>query len=82
MLHSLHINIDLETRTQVTQLIPDIVLKQVSDPVELHDVSRLALEPELVKLYEEVAEEVMKVVHGWPPLVHVVHVGFENVLLE
>ena len=51
-----NLNVHSKTGGFVFQLCPDYVFKQVSDPVELHDVFRLALQPELVKLYEEIAE--------------------------
>ena len=50
-------NVHSKTGGFVFQLCPDYVFKQVSDPVELHDVFGLALQPELVKLYEEIAEK-------------------------
>ena len=53
------VNFDVHSKTGgfVFQFCPDYVFKQVSDPVELHDVFGLALQPELVKLYEEIAEK-------------------------
>ena len=50
-----NLNVHSKTGGFVFQLCPDYVFKQVSDPVELHDVFGLALQPELVKLYEEIA---------------------------
>ena len=38
-----HLDVDFETRSVVLQLRADVVLEQVSDPVELHDIFRLAL---------------------------------------
>lgn len=52
-----NLNVHSKTGGFVFQLCPDYVFKQVSDPVELHDVFGLALQPELVKLYEEIAEK-------------------------
>ena len=52
-----NLNVHSKTGGFVFQLCPDYVFKQVSDPVELHDVFRLALQPELVKFYEEIAEK-------------------------
>ena len=52
-----NLNVHSKTCGFVFQLCPDYVFKQVSDPVELHDVFGLALQPELVKLYEEIAEK-------------------------
>ena len=40
---SVHLDVDFETRSVVLQLRADVVLEQVSDPVELHDIFRLAL---------------------------------------
>ena len=54
---SVNFNVHFETSRGVSQLCPDNVFKQVSDSVELHDVFWLALQPELVKFYEEIAEK-------------------------
>ena len=55
-LHSIHLNVHFEESSGVLQLWPYVVLKQVSNPIELHDVPWFAFQPEFVKLYEEVAE--------------------------
>ena len=55
LLNRVNLYVDTEAGGPVTQLCPDVALKQVSDPVELHDVPGLALQPELVKLDEEKA---------------------------
>ena len=61
-LDCVNFNIHFETSRVVSQLCPDNVFKQVSDSVELHDVFWLALQPKLVKFYEEVAgKRIMKV---------------------
>ena len=54
-LHRINLNVHSEESSGVLQLGPYVVLKQVSYPIELHDVPWLALQPKLVKLYEEVA---------------------------
>ena len=56
MLHNIHLNVHFEESSGVFQLWPYVVLKQVSNPIELHDVPWFAFQPEFVKLYEEVAE--------------------------
>jgi hypothetical protein len=55
-LHSIHLKVLFEESSGVLQLAPYVVLKQVSNPVELHDVPWFAFQPEFVKLNEEVAE--------------------------
>ena len=51
-LHRVNLNVHFEASSGVRELRPDVVLKQVSDSVELHDVLGLALQPELVKFNE------------------------------
>ena len=55
-LHSIHLDVHFEESSGVLQLGPYVVLKQVSNPIELHDVPRFAFQPKFVKLNEEVAE--------------------------
>lgn len=57
-------NVDLEAGVGVRQEYADVVLEEVSDPVELHDVPRLLAEPELVELDEEEGVEVVEVLDG------------------
>jgi len=76
-----NLNVHSKTGGFVFQLCPDYVFKQVSDPVELHDVFGLALQPELVKLYEEIAIKVMEVVKIGPALRHIVQMGLQSRVL-
>jgi hypothetical protein len=77
--HRVDGHVDLEARVRVGQHCPHIVLKEIPDPVELHDVPRLLAQPELVELNKEVAVEVVEAVEPWPPILgadrHVVHVA-------
>eukprot|EP00091_Calanus_sinicus_P023836 TRINITY_DN8270_c0_g1_i1.p1 TRINITY_DN8270_c0_g1~~TRINITY_DN8270_c0_g1_i1.p1 ORF type:complete len:100 (+),score=8.20 TRINITY_DN8270_c0_g1_i1:169-468(+) len=61
-LHSIHLYVHFEESSGILQLGPYVVLKQVSYPIELHDVPWFTFQPKLVKLYEKVAVEVMEVV--------------------
>ena len=51
VLHNIHLNVHFEESSGVLQLGPYVVLKHVSNPIELNYV-----QPEFVKLYLEVAE--------------------------
>lgn len=70
-LHCVHFNVNFEQSSCVFQLRSDVILKQVSYPIELHDVPWFTLQPKFVKLNEEVAVEVMEVFQGWSPLVEI-----------
>jgi len=59
--HRVHRDVDLEAGGFVSEESAHVVLEQVSDPVELHHVARLLVEPELVELDEEVAVKVVEV---------------------
>ena len=59
--HRVDCDVDLEAGGGVPQECADVVLEEVSDPVELHDVARFLVEPELVELDEEVAVKVVEV---------------------
>ena len=54
LLDRVDLDVHFETSSVIGQLGTHNVLKQVPDSVELHDVLRLALQPELVELCEEV----------------------------
>lgn len=62
--HGVYRYLDLKARGRIGQHCPDVVLKEIPDPVELHDIPGLGAEPELVKLNEEVRVEVMKMFQG------------------
>ena len=57
-LDSVDLNVHSELSPGIGQLTAQVVLKDVPNPVELHDVPRLALQPELVELDEQVTESV------------------------
>jgi hypothetical protein len=59
--HRVDRDVDLEAGGFVSEESAHVVLEEVSDPVELHDVARLLVEPELVELDEEVAVKVVEV---------------------
>ncbi len=59
--HRVYRDVDLEAGGFVSEESAHVVLEEVSDPVELHDVARLLVEPELVELDEEVAVKVVEV---------------------
>jgi hypothetical protein len=59
--HRVDRDVDLEAGGFVSEVSAHVVLEQVSDPVELHHVARLLVEPELVELDEEVAVKVVEV---------------------
>jgi len=75
-LHCIHLNVNFKQSSGVFKLRPNVILKQVSDPIELHYVPWFALQPEFVKLYEEVAVKVMEVIKGWPPFIEIEQVWF------
>ena len=54
LLDGVNLDVHFEASSCVGQLGTHNVLEQVPNSVELHDVLRLALQPELVKLCEEV----------------------------
>ena len=54
-------HVDPKAHLRVCQTGPDVVLEEVPDAVELHDVGGLLAEPELVELDEEVAVQVVEV---------------------
>ena len=56
-----HGHVDLEAHLGVREDRPDVVLEEVPDAVELHDVGGLLAQPELVELHEEVAVQVVEV---------------------
>ena len=47
-------NVHFETSPGIRQFRPDVVLKQISDSVELHNIFWLAFQPEFVKLNEKI----------------------------
>ena len=55
-LYGVHVDVDFEAGGLVVELDPQLVLKEVPDPVKLHYVARLALQPEPVELDEQVAK--------------------------
>ena len=54
-LHCVHLDVDFETSPKILKLRSDVVLKKISDSVELHNVSGLTLQPEFVKFNEQIA---------------------------
>ena len=42
-LHCVHLDVDFETSPKILKLRSDVVLKKISDSVELHNVSGLTL---------------------------------------
>ena len=74
-LRCIHLNVNFKQSSGVFKLRPNVILKQVSDPIELHDVRWFALQPELVKLYEEVAA--IKTIYSCI-LLNILHKRFKN----
>ena len=59
--HGVDGNVDPQADLWVREGGADVVLEEVPDAVELHDVGRLLAQPELVELDEEVAVQVVEV---------------------
>ena len=59
-------HVDPKAHVRVGEGGPDVILEEVPDAVELHDVGGLLAQPELVELDEEVAVQVVEVRESWP----------------
>ena len=53
-LHRVHLNVDFEASPEILELGSDVILKEISDSIELHNVSGLTLQPEFVKFNEQI----------------------------
>ena len=51
-LHCVHLNVDFETSPKILELRSNVVFKEISDSVELHNVLGLTLQPEFVEFNE------------------------------
>ena len=65
--HIIHCNVDFEVSTAVFQKSTHLVLKEISNSVEFHDIFGLFRQPKFVKFHKEVGIQVMEVFEDWPP---------------
>ena len=56
--------VDSDIYPEASWLVPqqgsNVILKQISDAVEFHDVTRFLAQPKLVKFYEKVTVKMME----------------------
>lgn len=55
-----HRNVDLEASPRIGQQVPDVVLEEIPNAVELHDVLGLFTQPKPIELDEQITVEVME----------------------
>jgi len=61
-LNCVNFDVDFEACPLVGKFGANHIFEQVSNSVELHNISRLAFQPKLVKLYEQITVKMMEVI--------------------
>lgn len=82
LLHIFHGNMDLQTSGRLSKKSPYIVFKEITDPVELHDVSRFLAQPELIKFNEQIRVKMMEMIQCGFGISHIEHVAFGTSFIQ